>query len=263
MSALSRRQPPDVIPLLMALIDGEADEEDRVRGLEVVAADPRLIGAVRDLDLTGRHVLKPLFGAIRDQPAPEHLKHMVRTMGATAGPADRRLAPARADWRAWFGNWQFAGAGALAAALLLVGSGIAIAPLVRAGAEQSVLAGPAVAEALMSVKSGSERPVTTGSGPLSIKVVQTFSDKRGVACREYEAQGQVGLRQYGIACAEPVGWAQRTLLFGPRLQDPWKTAGGGDEALETKIDAIAERMRDGDPLDQDAEAARIAKGFLK
>ena len=91
------------------------------------------------------------------------------------------------------------------------------------------------------------------------KVVQTFRDATGAACREYEAQGATGPREYGVACRANGGWQQREMFTGEAKKG--KSIGSASQAPDEKLDAIATKLMVGDALSPEDEKKLIAAGW--
>jgi len=245
----------DMGALLMAVIDGEADATDRSRVLAAVAADPRLGAEARLYELTGRS-LGRLFDGVLAQPVPGQLLHTVRTSDGVANPPPVKVRTSRASWTSWLANWQMPAA-AVAACALAFAAGTALN--LTAPRPDQAFANSPVAQALTVTASGAERDIATSAGNLKIKVIETFRDHAGAACREYEAQGATGPRQFAVACFGGGVWNLKAQLFG-EARSGAQTVTAGDE-LGTALDDIAGRLRDGDSLAPDAESKLIAKGW--
>ena len=122
-----------------------------------------------------------------------------------------------------------------------------------------MVASGAVAEALAIATTGAERVLETRKGPVTFKLVQTFLDGGGTACREFEAQQDSTSRQYGIACRRSGGWQLRAVFRGEaHASGVTTTAGAG---LGDALDGLAERMKSGDALGVEAEGKLIASGW--
>ena len=257
--------------LLMSVADGEASLADEQRVMDAVRQDARLAQQLDGFRRTGRS-LGGLFEYVLAAPVPERLVRAVMETAPLAGPQHVLMrVPAKAaaiwtPWFAWLGDWQMP-VGALAAVAIGFVSGAAVmAPgNSSVGGEKVAVAGPmapsaAVAEALMVASTGAEKQISTKSGVLSFRVVETFLNRSGAPCREYEAQAAAGPRQFGIACRSGSAWHLKAVFEGAA-----KTAGttqpAGPGAFGEMLDSMAEKMRQGDAVTTDAERKLIEGGW--
>jgi len=258
----------DMGALLMAMIDGEADAVEVKRVRAAMAADPKLAADAEAYRLTGRSLAR-LFDGIMAEAVPGQLVHTVMTAGIEgrrAAPAVRLVVARAPRWSGWLDGWRapaavFAATAIAFSAGLLVNGDVlhlAVAPVTLASNDPLVANG-AVGEALSVSVTGAERNVVTSSGTVKIKMVETFRDSAGAACREYEAQAVVGPRQFGVACREQGAWHVKALLVGG-ARTGGQTTTAGDE-LGTALDDIAARIKSGDVVSMEAERKLIAEGW--
>jgi len=250
----------DMSALLMAVIDGEADATDGARAFAAVAADPKLAADAEAFRLTGRSMGK-LFDGILAEPVPGQLVHTVMTTEYAAKPAPVHAARQQAGWMRWFDTWRLPAAVLAASALAFAAGSLftSYLPQQPVAANVALLSNPALERGLAEVSSGAEREVVTAQGTLKIKVIESFRGHGGELCREYEAQGTVGARQFGVACMGANGWEAKATLFGAAKMDK-KTVTAGEE-LATALDDIAGRLKTGDAIGVDEERKLIAGGW--
>jgi hypothetical protein len=260
----------ELLTLAMAVVDGEAGPIGQ-RKLDVaLARDPSLAADLDAFRLTGRR-LGQVFDGIAAAPVPDYLVQLV--MSTPMKPARRisgikpgLVARMGERWQTLLTSWEvpslvFAAAAAAFAAggLLTAGHGPAATAPVQTASLGSLTPSPALVEALAKVETGSEQKVVTSGGAISVRVVETFRDGSANPCREYEAQGPSGPRQYGVACHVDNGWQLKAVFEGPARTGAITTAGPG-EYSET-LDAVAGRLRQGDDVSADEERKLIAGGW--
>ena len=254
MSEPSKFPSNDVGALLMAMVDGEANAADEWRVRAAMAADPGLAAQADAYQMTGR-TLGALFDGKLMEPVPGQLVHTVMTAGTR--PRDRAplAAAGQPSWRLWLGSWQLplaAGAVAVAAGWLMMFG--------AAGPAATQLASTGLSQALSAAISGAQHDIMTSEGKLAFRLVETFRDHGGAVCREYEAQGSTGSRQYGVACRDAGAWRIKALLLGEAMAaGQTKSAGAGD--LSDKLDAVVEKMIAGDALGVEDERKLIAESW--
>ncbi len=265
----------EVLILAMAVADGEASPAEQRKLGAALARDPRLAADLAAFKLTGRR-LGRVFDGIAAAPVPERLLRTV--METPMGPARSAggqglgvLVGLRARWRDLMSNWEVPALVLAASALAFVAGGLLLSgPVtgqsgsVAQGNSQTAALGvltpaPGLVAALATIETGAEQSVKTAAGSLSVRVVETFRDQAGTACREYEAQGSSGPRQYGVACHAATGWQLKALFEGPARTGAATTAGPG-EFSET-LDGIAGRLRQGEALSADEERKLIVGGW--
>ena len=268
MSEPSKLPSRDIGALLMAMIDGEADTIEVKRALAAMAADPRLVSEAEAYRLTGRSLGK-LFDGIVDAPVPGQLIHTVMTAGREPRRAPALVVEVRsggAGWLCWLVDWRTPAA-VLAASAIAFASGWLVngtmlepvAAPVAVASNDTTLASAGVSEALSVATSGAERTLSTSAGTVKIKLVETFRDGSGAACREYEAQGSAGPRQFGVACREQGAWHVKALLVG-QARTGGQTATAGEE-LGSALDDIAARIKVGEAIGLEGERKLIAAGW--
>lgn len=262
MSEPSKLPTRDMSALLMAVIDGEADAADRARAFAAVAADPKLATVAEAFRLTGRS-MGGLFDGVLAEPVPGQLAHTVRTTEA-AKLAPGRAIQQKASWLGWLDAWRLPAAVLTASAIAFAAGNMlsAFGPqqVSQVVASNSVLlTDAALGRGLSEVSSGAEREVVNGPVSIKIKVVESFRGHGGEFCREYEAQGSSGSRQFGVACMSARGWEVKAMLIG-NAKSARQTITAGEE-LATALDDIAGRLKDGDALGVDDERKLIAGGW--
>ena len=256
--------------LLMAVADGEASSADQQRVMEAVAHDEGLALQLEGFRRTGRS-LGGLFNHVLTAPLPEQLLQTVLTAGPPALVRARRPQSGWTSWFDWLGGW-LGGWQMPAAALAALAIGFAAHDVVLASFNSSasgsttvamadrLVAGGSLAEALSVATTGAERQITTKAGALSFRVVETFANQSGLPCREYEAQGATGPRQFGIACRDGSAWHLKAVFEGaPKSGSATVTA--GPDVLGEVLDSMVEHLRQGEALNVDAERRFIANGW--
>jgi hypothetical protein len=221
---------------LAAYADGELDELAAARVSRTVAADPALVAELARLAAL-RRKLAARFDPILTEPVPEQLTSAIKDAAKVVSLSDVRAARQTLWQRPQF---RFAAGSAIAASLVitvLVGG--------RDG-KPSGYADTQLAAALDGTLSGQTAPDGT-------KLLLSFRDDRGAACRAYAGQSFSG-----IACRDGQGWKLK--LMGQAettATTQYRQAGSADAAIM----AAAQDMAVGPALDAAAEEAARKAGW--
>lgn len=238
--------------MLMAYADGELDAVTAKRVEKAVAADPALAEQV-EKHRALKAKLRAHFDPLAAEPAPDRLAAMLRKpadvvdLGAARQAREVKEAKKAKAARpvAANANW-WRNFGAVAAALVV---GIALGVTSRSGlsggssiaAEGSQL----VAQGQMAKALDTQLASKDGLVRLS------FRNAEGQYCRVFEAG-----RQSGVACRQTEGWAIRSYRAGGAA-----ATGEYRQAGSAAVMAAAQEMMAGEPLDEAAEKAAVARGW--
>lgn len=217
---------------LMAYVDGELGDPERVAFEQDLATDPELQRQVaRQRELRRR--LSAAFDPVLDEAVPLSLR-------LTAEAAN---APGARSWRA--PQWA-AMAACLALGVLL---GRAVLPEHGLLAERNgtlILRGQ-LAQAL-------DQRLASEAAP--IRVGLSFQSQQGAYCRTFQSAPD---RLAGVACRSPQGWAARTVTaWSPQQGPAYRPA--GSETPPAVLAAVDELIA-GEPLDAAAERAARDRGW--
>lgn len=222
---------------LAAYADGELSELEAAQVRRAVAADPALARQLEQLEAL-KSVLSAHFDPVLTQPVPDRL---TAPIAAAAKVVD--LGAVRAARRGWLQQpaVRFGSLAALAAALVMV-------IFIGRGSEP-VGAGYAPAELAAALGEGlSGQKAADGT-----KLLLSFRDNSGNACRAFSGQGQSG-----IACHDAKGWKLvKTGAAGGGSGSEYQQAGSEDAAIM----AAAQDMAAGDAMTPEEEAAARQAGW--
>lgn len=215
--------------------DGELDEVNAARVARAIEADPALAQQV-EAHRTLRAQLGAHFAPVLDEALPERLTaplDAARKVVDFAAERERRTARNRVIWR-------IAGP-ALAASLMLA----LLVP--RLGGPPAGYASGELANALDTQLSG--------VGQSGTRVLLSFRDAQGAACRAYgTAKGD------GIACHDDKGWKiMQSFGAGEVQSTQYQQAGSADAAVM----AAAQDMASGGALTPEQEAAARKGGWKR
>ena len=222
---------------LAAYADGELSDFEAAQVRRAVAADPALarqLEQLQDLKL----MLSAHFDPVLAQPVPDRL---TAPIAAAAKVVD--LGAVRAARRSWLQQpaLRFGALPALAAALVLV-------IFVGRGSETAAAdyAPPQLAAALGEGVSGQKSADGT-------KLLLSFRDTSGNACRAFSGKGQAG-----IACHDAKGWKLVKTGGASSIGGNEYQQAGNEEA---EIMAAAQDMAAGDAMTAEEEAAARGAGW--
>ena len=225
---------------LAAYADGELDDLTAARVRRAAEADPALAAELAQLSAL-RSLLAARFDPVLVQPVPERLthaiEHAIEAAAKVVSLSDVRAARQSLWQRPQF---RFAAGSAIAAALV-------VAVLVGGPAgTPSGYADRQLAAALDGTLSGQTAPDGT-------KLLLSFRDDSGTACRGYAGQSASG-----IACRDDRGWKLNVLgQAGAPATTQYRQAGSADAAIM----AAAQDMAAGPALDAAAEDAARKAGW--
>ena len=268
---------------LMAYADGALSPLARAQVEAFLQAHPEVRGRIEIFRATGAP-LSRLYAQPMTEPVPAHLKDFVLDypMGqeTAAAPSPKwRLATwlkglgegprlFTANLAQWLGTsapaarWQLAAA---SAAFLAIGLGVgaflhsdsASTDLV-AFHDGHIYASGALRDVLEKELSGREARIGGVRGEaVTMRASLTFKSKQNAYCRQYEVVSPSDGRFMGLGCRDSDGqWALEVNLPASNSVKGMKTA-----AADTALDAIVDRMIDGDAFGRAQEAAAISSGW--
>jgi hypothetical protein len=227
---------------LMALADGEIDDEEAARLHALIGADPALSDRYA---LFARTSTLARDAALADPEAvvPPDLAARIRGMASTPDGIPQNVVPLRRPASLWP---ALALAASLAMAVGLT-AGLFLAP------DAPVTAGPALTadlqERLGTLPSGAEAELPDGR---RMTVVASFTDGTGAFCREYET-AEPGLPGYvTVACRGDEGWSLRFAVATGSDRTGYAPA----SSLEA-LDAFYTATDASQPLSAEAESAYL------
>ncbi len=266
--------------MLMAFVDGELEPALRERIEVALESDPELRKRATIFAAT-REPIASVFDPILSHPTSAHAAR-IRGRSAQAAPAVQAVEDRFARLTGlfhWFSS-VFAPPRPLAvAAMLCIAflAGLSVgwlteANLAPSGSREAGLIGfrndglvamGGLERVLEGTNSGARVLLDTASGQGTVvKPILTFRDHQKQYCREYEVAFGAAQRFAGLACRNAAGvW--NVLVHTPITTPPMtgdRTAvasGGGTEA----VDAIVDRIIEGDALGPEREAAVLANGW--
>jgi len=272
---------------LMAYADGALSPLARAKVEAFLQAHPETRGRIEIFRATGAP-LSRLYGRPMAEPVPAHLKDFVlnyplraETVKAQtpkkgfaswlAGLEEgtRHLASSLAEWLgspARASRWQFAAA---SAAFLALGVGTGAFLHGDSGVSSDLVAfhdghiyasGP-LGDVLEKVLSGRESRIAGVRGEAVImRASLTFKSKQNTYCREYQVATPSDGGFVGLGCRGQDGkWALEVHLpVNTSGKSNYATAGHADNPA---LDAIVDRMSDGDVFGKEQEAAAINSGW--
>lgn len=222
---------------LMAYADGELDAAARAEIEAAIAADPALrarIEAHREL----RRLVSDAYAGAADEPVPERLSAMLQP----APVVDLAAARARRTPRAWpaWSNWA-----AIAATLVV---GVLVGRMTEPPSPIVTQDGALVARGELA------KTLDTQLASASGEVGLSFRNRNGEYCRTFRSDGVAGL-----ACRGGEAWDVRmAVASAPGTAGDYRMAGSD---TPPEVLRAVEAMIDGQPLDDEAEAAARAKGW--
>jgi len=217
---------------LIAYVDGELSESDRLKVESAVAADPALQERL-EKHRRFRARMGGAFAGVLEEPVPERLLAAAKPSNVVAFPARRRAVP----------TW------AAIAATLVVG---VIAGLSVPRGPQPTIGSDLRAHGALAVALDKQLASAPAQGA-AVRVGLTFKSANGY-CRTFTERSVAGL-----ACREGSDWKVRMAVAqaaGP--SGDYRTA-----ASETPPQVLeaAQALMVGEPLDAKAEAEARAKGW--
>ena len=221
---------------LAAYADGELDDLTAARVRRAIEGDPALAAELARVTAL-RDMLAARFDPVLAEPVPERLTTAIEAAAKVVSLSDVRAARQRLWQRPQF---RFAAGSAIAASLV-------VAVLVGgSGGTPAGYADRQLAAALETTLSGQTAPDGT-------KLLLSFRDDSGTACRGYAGQSASG-----IACRDDQGWKLKVSgQGGAQATTQYRQAGNTDAAIM----AAAQDMAAGPALDAAAEEAARKAGW--
>lgn len=241
--------------ILSSYLDNALDPQARAELEKRLIAEPALaeeLEALRRSDAA----LRAAFSAPLEEPVPDRFRDLLG-MGAKTDTViqldtHRRAQPAAANDNQR--RWLWAG-GALAVSLAV---GLLLTqPFSRPGVDAGIGDTVAFNAALDRTPMMQKASLPDGR---QLTPQLSFASRTGAYCRQFEMSGATEV-DAGVACKVNSGWEVKGLVKSPNPTPDtggYATAGGGGNA---QIDDLVSRLRDGDPLDPEAEKSLIADGW--
>lgn len=221
---------------LAAYADGELDQLTAARVLRAVEANPELAQELAKLTAL-RSILAARFDPVMAEPVPARLTDPIEQAAKVVSLAEVRAAR-QSIWNR--PQFRFGAGAAIAASLVvavLIGGG---------GGTPQGYADNQLAAALDSSLSGQTAPDGT-------RLLISFRDGNGAACRGYAAKGTSG-----IACHDAQGWKLKVLGTGGEKQTTQYQQAGSAEAA---VMAAAQDLAAGPAFDAAQEQAAARAGW--
>ncbi|GAB4149020.1 MAG: hypothetical protein Tsb0016_20210 [Sphingomonadales bacterium] len=206
------------------------------------------------------------YRAIDDAPMPDSIMTMLTpTPAPTAQP--KQAMAGRPRLSAWLRNWQVGWVAPVAASLALLiglGLGLRLAPTPIIGAPPPVLmagrvdASNPIHQALQSVPSGEAAAFM--SGQLIVTPVLSFVAADGGYCREFRFHAS-DQSSRAVACQEDGGWVVHMTVAENAVRDAGDAYLPASSSLRRQFDATVNAMIAEAPLDREAEAALLDRGW--
>jgi anti-sigma factor RsiW len=264
--------------ILMSYADSELAREDRARVDVMLARDPESLARLEIFRSTGAP-LAALYKKPMLEPVPANLVSFVLNHDAnTAGKRVEKAARLKPSPFTWWQRlipdqprWQMAFA---AAAMVVAGTGLGWGLHSWSGTEGSahrlvafakgdLFATGVLEHVLETLPSGQEATIEGAAGDaVAVRVNLTFKSKSESYCREYEVATVAQGRHAGLSCRDGTGkWA---ILVNLPSKDVIRRGGqmvpAGDAAVPV-IDAIVDRVMDGDAFGRNEELTLISGGW--
>lgn len=242
---------------LLAFVDGEADPATAAALEVAMAADAELAARVRDMIAT-RDAIAHAFDDVLEEDIPEPL---LARLAQPAQPASVIDLAARREARTalrgrvmqWTAMAACLGIGVVLGGRVLPQADPAQPQALVLASAQGTVAGPALADALASQTSGSDRQLAGGE---ALRPVLTFTSVDGALCRQFTLSAAAQASN-GLACRDAGSgqWRILVLAGSETAAGTYRTvAGPGDTAVDAAVDALIA----GEPLDAAAERAALA-----
>lgn len=220
---------------LMALADGELDQQTARQLRDAVAADPELSARYRRFVRTRQVMAEAARAGAPPTPADDPLAAMIRAASAQPQPAMRVPQPANLNRRPLL-------AAAASLAIAAVGLGWwGLSTRVPDGLPASELA------ALEGLPSGESQVLEEG---VTLTMIASYQAAQGGLCREYETE-RGGDTRTVLACRDNGAWGKQFAQTAARAEGYQPASGDGS------IDAALERIGAGTPLTPEQEAAAL------
>jgi hypothetical protein len=244
--------------MLMAYADGELGPHARAQVDQAIVEDPTLADEIERHRRLRRRVAAA-YEPLLERPVPEALVARIRS-APLAPPRDgsSRFAAARMRLHAATRDWTPRRLLPLAATLLL---GLVLgAMVIGQGARSSgmIVADPDGLRARGALAVALTERLSSDPMTGSVAVGLSFRDEAGAYCRTFVVHDGEGLS--GFACRQAGAWRVRMAVADAPAAagDDLRPAG---TALPRAVLLAIEDAIEGDPLDADAEAAALARGW--
>jgi len=259
--------------LIMAYVDGELDDKERVLVERAMKEDDRLVEKAKVFK-ESRELLQGVYDAPLHEEVPEHLLKMVQTGGmaqahASKGWWDRLITTFKEAFLFLNARPALMAATAFvfiaAMAGLLYHMAVPWSPMRKATRWTNWAA---FQKGMATTPSGEYFFVKKGK--IKVSPTVTFRDKEYPYCREFQifeaskTQTPRGLEGSGIACLDESEGRWKVIAYAPIR--PKSTAGPPDKGYElagteNPIDSLVDKRRIGQPLSKEQELDRIKKGW--
>ncbi len=259
--------------ILMAYADGELDGEGRALVEAHLEWDTDAKWRLEAFRSTGE-ALAHLYQQPMYEPVPRQLTDFVMQYGRQQPARAKRVQP-KASFVSWLEKflpqpvaWQLAAASTaalvigLSAGWFLHGTdGASTGDQLVAFEGGRIYASDALSRVLEQEPSRHDARISGGAGEAVVmRASLTFKDKNQRYCREYEIATPGGKGFVGLACRTGEGkWAVQVHVASS-VNTPGKVI-PADGSRPEALDAIVDRLIDGDALGRDDEAAVIANGW--
>ena len=273
--------------MLMAYADGALSAFARAKIEAYLLSDPEARGRVEMFRATGAP-LSTLYGRPMSEPVPAYLKEFILNypLDQKAPAATQLSDKGRAGWFDAFehkarlfagglGHWLAKPSPAMrwqlaAASAALVALGVGAGALLSGGGTSGdlvafhdghIYASGALSDVLERELSGHEARIGGVRGEaVSMRASLTFKNKQHTYCREYEIATPSDGGFVGLGCRGHDGkWALELHVPSTNsAKSGMKIAGGG---VNTSLDAMVDRMIDGDAFDIAQEAQAVRNGW--
>ncbi|GAB5469664.1 MAG: hypothetical protein Kilf2KO_26940 [Rhodospirillales bacterium] len=255
---------------LLAYADGTLDGETAAEVAQQLEGDADARARLAGIEAGGR-LARDAFAEDLQDPVPDRFAALLLGDAPETGPAENPAPPEDPAASATLLSfptetktkarpvWQLALAASIALAVGLAG-GLSGSGLLEGGDRSNLLAaGPVGQDSLLhsALQSNASYQDAVDKGS-RITPMLSFRDSQGHFCREYQVvEGERGAA--GLACLQDGTWVATAVVAFPEVT-PGTFATASGPAADLLSALLAEEMTDG-PLDPDAEAAAIAKGW--
>ncbi len=265
--------------MLMAYADGALSPALRAKVEAFLKASPEARRRVEIFRATGAPISK-LYSKPMTEPVPAHLRDFVLNFEMDAAPPKveapgaslvskaRRLASRFEEWLTSPGpkavRWQFA-----AAAVGFLALGVGAGSFLHSGESASdgdlvafqdghIYASGALRNVLEETASRHDSRIGGVRGDaVTMRANLTFKSTEQTYCREYEIEAPGAHAFVGLGCRDRNGnWAIEAHMPSEAKAKGIKAAGHN-----TALDAVVDRMIDGDAFGEEQEAAAIKNGW--
>jgi len=226
---------------LMALADGEIDDDKARRLHALISVDPELSARFTLFTQSSQWVKKAALADAGAAVAPEFIDH-IRELAATTAPEAENVVPMSHTGTRWQPM-------AMAASLALV-VGLSVGLVLARNSPDTPETGIPVVTAdlqdqLGTLPSGTQSVLPDGR---QVSMVSSFTDGAGAFCREYETAALNGTSYVNVACRDGSDWTLRLSVATAAVATGYAPA----SSLET-LDAFYTATSASQPLSAEAE----------